>query len=233
MNMKKRKRLVGTVCLMLSMLLLTVPLLGMAALPVSAETEELPECICDTKCTTEVPNQACPVCKDHAENCTGQESEPDNLPCLCEKQCTKEDHNTQCPACATALDYCTAPPIEEPAACICTDRCQDGAVNPDCTLCQSDLSQCAGKEPEPPTEPDSLLTPNSLRSRNSPRSQNSPQNPRYVPARRNVWMVQSIPIARSVRMTLPSVQAGSRKLLNPSLPFPSWSLTAGTPKRRM
>ena len=62
MNMKKRKRLVGTVCLMLSMLLLTVPLLGMAALPVSAETEELSECICDTKCTEEEPNADCPVC---------------------------------------------------------------------------------------------------------------------------------------------------------------------------
>ena len=102
MSMNKRKRLAGIACLLLSLVLLTVPLLGMAALPASAATEELPECICDTKCTTDIPNQACPVCKDHAENCTGQEPEPDNLPCFCEKQCTKEDHNTQCPACATA-----------------------------------------------------------------------------------------------------------------------------------
>ena len=31
MNVKKRKRFVGTICLMLSMVLLTVPMLGMAA----------------------------------------------------------------------------------------------------------------------------------------------------------------------------------------------------------
>lgn len=58
MNVKKRKRFVGTICLMLSMVLLTVPMLGMAALPASAATEELPECICDTQCTAEHPNEA-------------------------------------------------------------------------------------------------------------------------------------------------------------------------------
>ena len=64
MNVKKRKRFVGTICLMLSMVLLTVPMLGMAALPASAAAEEQPECICDTQCTAEHPNEACEVCME-------------------------------------------------------------------------------------------------------------------------------------------------------------------------
>lgn len=76
MNVKKRKRFVGTICLMLSMVLLTVPMLGMAALPASAAAEEQPECICDTQCTAEHPNEACEVCMEDTEKCVGEELLP-------------------------------------------------------------------------------------------------------------------------------------------------------------
>ena len=164
LNMKRSKRLTGMVCMMLSIFLLTMPLLGMAAAQ-DVSGNDAPACICDTKCSVETPNQECPVCKENADACKGQAAEPNTLPCFCEKKCTKGDHNTECPACAADMDLCTAPPAGEPAACICTVLCQEGAVNPDCAVCQSDRAQCIGKapdtstEPEQPTEPDTPTEP--------------------------------------------------------------------------
>lgn len=164
LNMKRSKRLTGMVCMMLSIFLLTMPLLGMAAAQ-DVSGNDAPACICDTKCSVENPNQECPVCKGNADACKGQAAEPNMLPCFCEKKCTKDDHNTECPACAADMDLCTAPPAGEPAACICTVLCQEGAVNPDCAVCQSDRAQCIGKapdtstEPEQPTEPDTPTEP--------------------------------------------------------------------------
>lgn len=164
LNMKRSKRLTGMVCMMLSIFLLTMPLLGMAAAQ-DVSGNDAPACICDTKCSVETPNQECPVCKENADACKGQAAEPNTLPCFCEKKCTKGDHNTECPTCAADMDLCTAPPAGEPAACICTVLCQEGAVNPDCAVCQSDRAQCIGKapdtstEPEQPTEPDTPTEP--------------------------------------------------------------------------
>lgn len=128
LNMKRSKRLTGMVCMMLSIFLLTMPLLGMAAAQ-DVSGNDAPACICDTKCSVETPNQECPVCKENADACKGQAAEPNTLPCFCEKKCTKGDHNTECPTCAADMDLCTAPPAGEPAACICTVLCQEGAVN--------------------------------------------------------------------------------------------------------
>lgn len=164
LNMKRSKRLTGMVCMMLSIFILTMPLLGMAAAQ-DVSGNDAPACICDTKCSVETPNQECPVCKENADACKGQAAEPNTLPCFCEKKCTKGDHNTECPACAADMDLCTAPPAGELAACICTVLCQEGAVNPDCAVCQSDRAQCIGKapdtstEPEQPTEPDTPTEP--------------------------------------------------------------------------
>jgi len=99
MNVKKRKRFVGTICLMLSMVLLTVPMLGMAALPASAAAEEQPECICDTQCTAEHPNEACEVCMEDTEKCVGEELLPNPYTCICTEECTKELINEDCEAC--------------------------------------------------------------------------------------------------------------------------------------
>ena len=99
MNVKKRKRFVGTICLMLSMVLLTVPMLGMAALPASAAAEEQPECICDTQCTAEHPNEACEVCMEDTEKCVGEELLPNPYTCICIEECTKELITEDCEAC--------------------------------------------------------------------------------------------------------------------------------------
>lgn len=109
LNMKRSKRLTGMVCMMLSIFLLTMPLLGMAAAQ-DVSGNDAPACICDTKCSVETPNQECPVCKENADACKGQAAEPNTLPCFCEKKCTKGDHNTECPTCAADMDLCTAPP---------------------------------------------------------------------------------------------------------------------------
>lgn len=93
LNMKRSKRLTGMVCMMLSIFLLTMPLLGMAAAQ-DVSGNDAPACICDTKCSVETPNQECPVCKENADACKGQAAEPNTLPCFCEKKCTKGDHNT-------------------------------------------------------------------------------------------------------------------------------------------
>lgn len=165
LNQKRNKRFVGTACVLLSIFLMTMPLLGMAA--DTASGNEAPTCICDTKCTAETPNQECPVCKDNVDSCQGKEAEPVTLPCFCEKKCTKDDHNTECPACAMALDLCTAPAMEEPAACTCTELCKDGKINEACAVCKDDPAKCTGKVAEPespeesetPTEPETPAEP--------------------------------------------------------------------------
>lgn len=50
LNMKRSKRLTGMVCMMLSIFLLTMPLLGMAAAQ-DVSGNDAPACICDTKCS--------------------------------------------------------------------------------------------------------------------------------------------------------------------------------------
>ena len=71
LNMKRSKRLTGMVCMMLSIFLLTMPLLGMAAAQ-DVSGNDAPACICDTKCSVETPNQECPVCKENADACKGK-----------------------------------------------------------------------------------------------------------------------------------------------------------------
>lgn len=157
-NRKRNKRLTGTACLLLSLFLFAVPLLGMAAENTGSE-DSAGVCVCDSLCTAEAFNQECPVCRENAESCTGQaaaeEETSQKPPCFCEKRCTKNSHNTQCPACAADMDLCIAPEVEEPpAACSCAEKCREGFVNPECALCQTDRTQCTGKEPEQPSEPE-------------------------------------------------------------------------------
>ncbi len=155
-NRKRNKRLTGTACLLLSLFLFAVPLLGMAAENTGSENNA-GACVCDSFCTAEAFNRECPVCRENAESCTGQaaaeEETSQKPPCFCEKRCTKDSHNTQCPACAADMDLCIAPAVEEPpAACSCAEKCREGFVNPECALCQTDRTQCTGKEPEQPSE---------------------------------------------------------------------------------
>ena len=155
-NRKRNKKLTGTACLLLSLFLFAVPLLGMAAENTGSENNA-GACVCDSFCTAEAFNQECPVCLENAESCTGQaaaeEETSQKPPCFCEKRCTRDSHNTQCPACAADMDLCIAPAVEEPpAACSCAEKCREGFVNPECALCQTDQTQCTGKEPEQPSE---------------------------------------------------------------------------------
>lgn len=101
LNMKRSKRLTGMVCMMLSIFLLTMPLLGMAAAQ-DVSGNDAPACICDTKCSVETPNQECPVCKENADACKGQAAEPNTLPCFCEKKCTNPNRSSPPPRVTTA-----------------------------------------------------------------------------------------------------------------------------------
>ena len=154
-NRKWNKRLTKTACLLLSVFLFAVPLLGMAAENTVSE-DSAGGCVCDSLCTAEALNQECPVCRDNAENCTGQtkaeETAQQNPPCFCEKRCTKDSHNIQCPACAADMDLCIATEVEPPAACSCAKECREDFINPECALCQTDRTQCTGREPEQPSE---------------------------------------------------------------------------------
>ena len=155
-NRKRNKKLTGTACLLLSLFLFAVPLLGMAAENTGSENNA-GACVCDSFCTAEAFNQECPVCRENAESCTGQaaaeEETSQNPPCLCEKRCTRDSHNTQCPACAADMDLCIAPAVEETTTvCSCAEKCREDFANPECALCQTDRTQCTGKEPEKPSE---------------------------------------------------------------------------------
>lgn len=155
-NRKRNKRLTKMACLLLSLFLFAVPLLGMAAENTGSE-DSAGACVCDSLCTAEAFNRECPVCRKNAKSCTRQatteEETSQKLPCFCENRCTKDSHNTQCPVCAADMDLCIAPAVEETtAACSCAKECREGFVNPECALCQTDRAQCTGKEPEQPTE---------------------------------------------------------------------------------
>ena len=114
-NRKRNKRLTKTACLLLSLFLFAVPLLGMAAENTGSE-DSAAACVCDSLCTAEAFNRECPVCRKNAESCTGQaateEETSQKPPCFCENRCTKDSHNTQCPACAADMDLCIAPAVE-------------------------------------------------------------------------------------------------------------------------
>ena len=177
-NRKRNKRLTKTACLLLSLFLFAVPLLGMAAENTGSE-DSAGACVCDSLCTAEAFNRECPVCRKNAESCTGQaaaeEETSQKLPCFCENRCTKDSHNTQCPACAADMDLCIAPAVEETtAACSCAKECREGFVNPECALCQTDRAQCTGKEPEQPTESEKPSEPEKPSESENP---SEPENP--------------------------------------------------------
>lgn len=180
-NRKRNKRLTGTACLLLSLFLFAVPLLGMAAENTGSENSA-GACVCDSFCTAEAFNQECPVCRENAESCTGQaaaeEETSQKLPCFCEKRCTKDSHNTQCPACAADMDLCIAPAVEETtAACSCAEKCREGFVNPECALCQTDRTQCTGKEPEQPSESEKPSEPAKPSEPEKPSESEKPSEP--------------------------------------------------------
>lgn len=177
-NRKRNKRLTKTACLLLSLFLFAVPLLGMAAENTGSQ-DSAGACVCDSLCTAEAFNRECPVCRKNAESCTGQaaaeEETSQKLPCFCENRCTKDSHNTQCPACAADMDLCIAPAVEETtAACSCAKECREGFVNPECALCQTDRAQCTGKEPEQPTESEKPSEPEKPSESENP---SEPENP--------------------------------------------------------
>lgn len=171
LNRKWNKRLVGTACVLLSIFLMTMPLLGMAADTESGN--EAPACICDTKCAAEMPNQECPVCKDNVDSCQGTEAEP--AACTCADLCQDGAINPDCAVCKSDMAKCTGKAAEEPAEpetpakpetpvepenptepevpaepekCTCTEKCAAGAVNTACPICKNDLTKCEGTEPE-------------------------------------------------------------------------------------
>lgn len=177
-NRKRNKRLTKTACLLLSLFLFAVPLLGMAAENTGSE-DSAAACVCDSLCTAEAFNRECPVCRKNAESCTGQaateEETSQKPPCFCENRCTKDSHNTQCPACAADMDLCIAPAVEETtAACSCAKECRERFVNPECALCQTDRAQCTGKEPEQPTESEKPSEPEKPSESENP---SEPENP--------------------------------------------------------
>ncbi len=116
------KRFTGGACLLISLFLFAVPLLGMAA-----ENRVLGNnagaCVCDRLCTGEAVSQECQVCRENVGNCTGRtangESEPET---------------------------------ETLSPCSCADKCREDFVNRECLLCGADRAQCTGQEPPGETE---------------------------------------------------------------------------------
>lgn len=165
LNQKRNKRLVGTACVLLSIFLMTMPLLGMAADTESGN--EALACICDIKCAAETTNQEWPVCKDNVDSCQGTEAEPAEPESSVEPETPAKPETPTEPESPVEPEKPTEPetpaesetPTEpenptkpetpaEPEKCVCTGKCAAGAVNTACPICKNDLAKCEGTEPE-------------------------------------------------------------------------------------
>ena len=121
--MKKLTRCKRAVALLLCALILSVPLLGLAA-----------------------PAQAGPVDSTVSGNEAPEES---SAPTVGESPAPEQtEPPTESPA-PEPTEPPTETPVPEPETCTCEVKCTADAPNGDCPVCKADVSKCAGKEPEP------------------------------------------------------------------------------------
>ena len=117
--MKKLTRCKRAVALLLCALILSVPLLGLAA-PAQAGPVD------STVSGNEAPEES--SAPTVGESAAPEQTEPPT------------SEQTEPPAESTA---------PEPETCFCEVKCKADAPNGNCPVCKADVSKCAGKEPEP------------------------------------------------------------------------------------
>lgn len=181
--MKKLTRCKRAVALLLCALILSVPLLGLAAPaqagPVDSTVSgnEAPEeSSVPTVEESVVPEQTEPPTEPAkpeqteppAESTEPGQTEPPTEPtapepetCTCEVKCTADTPNSDCPVCKADVSKCAGnEPEPAPPICTCTVKCTEGAVNQDCPVCKLDRNGCIGAalESTPPPEPSYTIT---------------------------------------------------------------------------
>lgn len=167
--MKKLTRCKRAVSLLLCALILSVPLLGLAAPaqagPVDSTVSgnEAPEeSSAPTVGESPAPEQTEPPTESPAPEPTEPPTEtpvPEPETCTCEVKCTADAPNGDCPVCKADVSKCAGKePEPAPPVCTCTVKCAEGAVNQDCPVCKLDRNGCAGKAPEPTPPPEPAYT---------------------------------------------------------------------------
>lgn len=167
--MKKLTRCKRAVALLLCALILSVPLLGLAAPaqagPVDSTVSgnEAPEeSSAPTVGESPAPEQTEPPTESPAPEPTEPPTEtpaPEPETCTCEVKCTADAPNGDCPVCKTDVSKCAGKePEPAPPVCTCTVKCAERAVNQDCPVCKLDRNGCAGKAPEPTPPPEPAYT---------------------------------------------------------------------------
>lgn len=166
--MKKLTRCKRAVALLLCALILSVPLLGLAAPaqagPVdSISGNEAPEeSSAPTVGESATPEQTEPPTEPATSEQTEPPAEstaPEPETCSCEVKCKADAPNGDCPVCKTDVSKCAGKePEPAPPVCTCTVKCAEGAVNQDCPVCKLDRNGCAEKAPEPTPPPEPAYT---------------------------------------------------------------------------
>lgn len=167
--MKNLTRCKRAVALLLCALILSVPLLGLAA-PAQAGPVD------STVSGNEAPEESsAPIVGESpapeqteppTEPATSEQTEPpaestapEPETCTCEVKCTADAPNGDCPVCKADVSKCAAKePEPAPPVCTCTVKCAEGAVNQDCPVCKLDRNGCVGKAPEPTPPPEPAYT---------------------------------------------------------------------------
>ena len=166
--MKKLTRCKRAVALLLCALILSVPLLGLAA-PAQAgpvdsisDNEAPEESSAPTVGESATPEQTEPPTEPATSEQTEPPAEstaPEPETCSCEVKCKADAPNGDCPVCKTDVSkFAGKEPEPAPPVCTCTVKCAEGAVNQDCPVCKLDRTGCAGKAPEPTPPPEPAYT---------------------------------------------------------------------------
>ena len=166
--MKKLTRCKRAVALLLCALILSVPLLGLAA-PAQAgpvdsisDNEAPEESSAPTVGESATPEQTEPPTEPATSEQTEPPAEstaPEPETCSCEVKCKADAPNGDCPVCKTDVSKCAGKePEPAPPVCTCTVKCAEGTVNQDCPVCKLDRTGCAGKAPEPTPPPEPAYT---------------------------------------------------------------------------
>lgn len=146
--MQKLKTTKRAVSLLLCTVLMSVPLLGLAAPAVEAGT--LDSAVSGNAVPEETSSPTV------GESAAPEASEPGTMEpaaCICETKCAGDAVNAACPVCQDDVSMCGGKEPEPAPTCSCAVKCTAEAIKEDCPICKADLSGCTGKEPEPAPEP--------------------------------------------------------------------------------
>ena len=111
---KRNKRITGAACLLISLFLFAVPLLGMAAENTVFGSGPLP-CFCEKHCTKESHNTQCPACAADMDLCAGKDLGELPAACSCADKCREDSVSQECALCRTDWAQCTGRQPEPPS----------------------------------------------------------------------------------------------------------------------